>query len=282
MTILQTHFHQVSTSRQVAGIAVAGVLVAGGLGACGGAASNGKHAAAQLPAQSTPAAPSPVAFTVGGTSDGDVVLQANVTLRGTVSRGAHVRVNGRRATVTGRHWQRRMKLSLGANDVALHATKHGLGTFDRNITITRHHSAAEKAAIAQARIVARQQAAQAKAARQAQAEADFKGSATSISYGALLKDSSPFVGKHVSFRGQILQIQQDGSNGGIMLLSVTDQGYGLWTDNVWVDYNNSTSANENDVITVYGTITGTKSYDTQNGGNTYVPQMRGRYIDATG
>jgi hypothetical protein len=155
--------------------------------------------------------------------------------------------------------------------VSLSATKTGFTSYSGNITITRNLTEEEKAAIAQA-----------KAAHDAQVEANFKASAASISYAELLKDSSPFVDKHLVFRGQILQIQQSGDSGGVMLLSVTDQSYGIWTDNVWVDYDHSTSANQNDVITVYGTITGTKSYDTQSGGSTYVPQMHALYIDKTG
>ena len=66
--------------------------------------------------------------------------------------------------------------------------------------------------------------------------------------------------------------------GGFMLLSVTDQGYDIWTDNVWVNYDHPISSAEDDIVTVWGTITGTKSYDTQIGGSTYVPEMHARYI----
>ena len=64
-----------------------------------------------------------------------------------------------------------------------------------------------------------------------------------------------------------------------MLLSVSDQGYGFWDDNIWVNYEGHISGAEEDVITVYGVITGSKSYETQIGGETYVPRMRARYVD---
>lgn len=42
-----------------------------------------------------------------------------------------------------------------------------------------------------------------------------------------------------------------------MLVSVTDEGYGIWDDNVWVD----------------------KGYDTQAGGHTYVPRVEAVYVE---
>ena len=63
-----------------------------------------------------------------------------------------------------------------------------------------------------------------------------------------------------------------------MLLSVTDEGYGFWSDNVWVEFDGTIKGAEEDVITVYGTITGSESYETQIGGETYVPKLKGRYV----
>jgi hypothetical protein len=124
-----------------------------------------------------------------------------------------------------------------------------------------------------------------KAAPQARvhhAQANVKTSASTISYARLLKDSSPFMGKHVSFRGQVRQIQHDASAGGFMLLSVTHLGSGLWTNNVWVDYDTALAATTNDIVTIYGTVTGTTSYPSQAGGRIYVPEIHARLIDRSG
>jgi hypothetical protein len=64
-----------------------------------------------------------------------------------------------------------------------------------------------------------------------------------------------------------------------MLLSVTDEGYGFWDDNVWVNYEGSVAGAEEDIITIYGRMTGAKSYETQIGGQTYVPRMQAKYIE---
>ena len=63
----------------------------------------------------------------------------------------------------------------------------------------------------------------------------------------------------------------------MILLSVTDEGYGFWTDNVWVEYDGTIKGAEDDIITVYGTSR-LESYETQIGGETYVPQMKARYV----
>ena len=64
-----------------------------------------------------------------------------------------------------------------------------------------------------------------------------------------------------------------------MLLSVTDEGYGFWTDNIWVNFTEPIAAAEEDVVTVYGKMTGSEEYETQIGGSTYVPRMNAKYID---
>jgi len=93
----------------------------------------------------------------------------------------------------------------------------------------------------------------------------------------LLDIADRYKGKKVVYRGQIFQIQEDGGSTW-MLLSVTDEGYGFWSDNIWVNYDGTIRGAEDDVITVYGTITGEESYETQIGGETYVPKMRAKFI----
>jgi hypothetical protein len=97
-------------------------------------------------------------------------------------------------------------------------------------------------------------------------------------YKQLDKNADKFAGQRVKFYGKIFQIQED-SVGGIMLLSVTDEGFDLWDDNVWVNYDHPIKSAEDDMVTVYGTVVGTKSYETQIGGETYVPDIDAKYIE---
>ena len=121
------------------------------------------------------------------------------------------------------------------------------------------------------RVVAREE-------RVAAEESEFKEEATTIDYNQLIKNADAYKGEKVVYTGQVFQIQEFGG-GGIMLLAVTDEGYGFWGDNIWIDYNESVEATEEDIVTVYGTITGSKEYETQAGGSTFVPRMTAKYIE---
>ena len=183
-------------------------------------------------------------------------------------------------------WKIRIRLKVGRNYISLSGTgSSGLV----GVAVTRKQTAAQAAAAreaAAARAAAAKQAKearaaaakQAKAARAAAAQQAFINSARTIPYTQLIKDSTPYVGEKIALHGQIFQIQQQQGQGGIMLLSVTDQGYGIWTDNVWVDYDKDISYVEKNIVNVYGTVTGTKSYQTQSGGTTYVPEVHAKYI----
>jgi hypothetical protein len=113
----------------------------------------------------------------------------------------------------------------------------------------------------------------------AEEESNFREEATTIDYNQLIKNPEAYRGEKVVYTGQILQIQESGNFGGFMLLSVTDEGYGFWTDNIWVEFEEKIGAAEEDIITVYGKITGSEEYETQIGGSTYVPKMQAKYID---
>ncbi len=60
---------------------------------------------------------------------------------------------------------------------------------------------------------------------------------------------------------------------------MTDEGYGIWADQVWVNYDGSVQGAEDDFVTVYGVVKGSRSYETQIGGERYVPEIDARYIE---
>jgi hypothetical protein len=147
----------------------------------------------------------------------------------------------------------------GDNAFKIVGSKPGHDKDTMTAQVTRKLSAAEKAA-----------------ARAAKRQA-FIAQAANISYQQLLAHPSRYEGKKAVYRGQIFQVQED-SGTTIILLSVTDQGYGFWDDHVWVEYDGAIDGAADDMITVYGTLTGTQDYDTQAGGNTTVPSMRAKYV----
>jgi len=146
--------------------------------------------------------------------------------------------------------------------------------------------AARKRKAAAAEAARKRKAAAAEAERKRKAEAAarqiadaqrFKDSAKSIPYNRLEKNADSFAGQPVVYRGQIFQIQESDA-GGIFLMSVTNDGYGYWSDNIWVDYDHRVPYAKDDIITVWGRVVGSKSYETQIGGETYVPQVQAKFI----
>lgn len=226
-------------------------------------------------------------FEVQSPRDGSTVTGARRTVRGTASPGAKVTIDGDPVEVAADGtWSHRIKLSLGENEYETSATLNGGRDAGGLYALRRKRNAAERAeferkqAAKRAAERARRAAARARraAAREA-AEANYKASAQTIPYNQLKKNADRYAGDRVKFTGQIMQIQESDYGDGMMLLSVTNEGYDIWDDNVWVNYSGSIKSAEDDVITVYGKIDGSKSYETQIGGETYVPEMTAKYID---
>jgi hypothetical protein len=214
------------------------------------------------PAPAAPAAQQASRPSVDVTYDGAaVVRRADLTLRGSVSpAGTEVSVDGKRASVKDTRWTKTVTLEHGENRFDVDARKVGSGPAALTAVVTRNLSAAEKAA------------------RRARTKGRFIANASTISYKQLKKDPDRYEGRRVKYTGQILQIQEDGDFGGFMLLSVTHEFDDFWTDNIWVNYSRSIRSAEDDVLTIYGVVKGAKSYDTQIGGETYVPEVDARYI----
>ena len=79
------------------------------------------------------------------------------------------------------------------------------------------------------------------------------------------------------------QIFQFDSNTGpsAMLVEVTNDGYGLWSDNVELLLPNAAAGQslvQNDVVQFWGTITAPDTYTTQSGGTDTIPAINVEYI----
>lgn len=108
-------------------------------------------------------------------------------------------------------------------------------------------------------------------------EAAFREEATMIDYDQLIKNPYRYEGDKVVYTGQIFQIQE--GFGGFMLLSVTDEGFDFWTDEIYVTGFGHIESAEEDIVTVYGTVKGAEEYATQGGGTNYVPKIKAKYVD---
>ncbi len=202
-----------------------------------------------------------------------------MTLSGTIAgvrggsvRGARVTINGAPANVDGSKWTKAVVVSNGSRRFTIAVKKPGYDTATEQTTIRRKLSKAEKAALAAKRKAERE-------ARIAQRRANYIASAQTIPFKQLEKNPDRYAGERVAYRGQVFQIDEDLGET-VILLSVTDEGYGFWTDEIWVNYAGTTPAVEDDMITVYGTIDGSRSYDTRMGGTNDVPEMTAKYVVA--
>lgn len=186
-----------------------------------------------------------------------------LTLAGTASRSGTVTVEGKPVVSQAGHWSTVVSLHHGDNTFEVRVAQHGHPSASGTVVITRDFTPQELAA---------QQAAKAQA---------YKDSAATIPYNQLMKDADSYHGKVVTYHGQIFQIQEDKAAGvAIMLVSVTDDGYGFWTDNIWVNYKpGQVHGAKDDMVTFWGKVEGSKSYDTQIGGTTFVPEVTAKYID---
>lgn len=217
----------------------------------------------------------------------NVTSSTTTTVQGVVKpAGANVTVNDTPVAVAADgKFSATVQLHRGANDIEIYGYKKGVHDNYAHVTVVRNQSdaeiQAERKQDAKQRAADRRKAAQrrvAARARHARYVANFKANAKTIPYNQLHKNADRYSGDHVRYHGQILQIQEEG-NSGVMLLSVTNEGYDIWDDNVWVNYKGHVKGAEDDEITVYGTVVGSKEYDTQIGGSTYVPEINAKYIE---
>lgn len=201
-----------------------------------------------------------VSLAVSQPHAGDVVTAPTILIAGTATSQATVMVRGQPVSLVGTRFRTDVSLSPGRNSFLVVARKPGFAPRAQQIVVTRRLSPAEVAA------------------QQARRRQQFIDSTVTIPYKQLIKDPESYRGTKVRYYGEILQIQESGGEGGFMLLYVTDLGYDIWSDQVWVNYTGHVRGGDGDKLTVYGVVVGTKSYDTQIGGTTYVPEIDARFI----
>lgn len=110
-------------------------------------------------------------------------------------------------------------------------------------------------------------------------ENTFKFFTRRIPYDELVRDPNALIGETVNYRGQVFQYDSVTSTAA-MLVSVTDEDFGFWTDNVLVTLDPALGANidNDDIIDVWGTVTGAQTYETAIGGSNTVPTVDARYM----
>jgi len=103
---------------------------------------------------------------------------------------------------------------------------------------------------------------------------------SSISYAELIKDPAAYNGTNVVYTGQVVQILQNTDGTGVIRLAVAKEDYG-WDPNsiIYVTYSGGTNAVNDDVVKIYGQLTGSETYTSEANFQITIPSMTACTID---
>ena len=132
-----------------------------------------------------------------------------------------------------------------------------------------------------------QKKAEMEAARQKEKE-EFINSCASYNYDDIARNPNNYNGTKAVFKGKVIQVLEDW-NFITLRVNVTAtpnqfsaDGY-LWNDTLYVTYyrynENESRILEDDVITMYGTLTGLETYETILGSSVTIPSFSAKYVE---
>lgn len=147
----------------------------------------------------------------------------------------------------------------------------------------REKKEAEEKALAEQK-AKEEAAAKAKAEEEARLKAEQeaaakKANAKTIDYPQLKKNPDRYKGEYVKYKGKILQILE-GDNITNIRLAVTPTSYGYnVSDVIFIEYPGYTDFVDDDIVTVYGEIYGSYSYESQAGYQISLPGLLATEIE---
>ena len=109
----------------------------------------------------------------------------------------------------------------------------------------------------------------------------YKAQCQNISYDELARNPDSYIGQKVTFRGEIIQVQESGSDA-TYRINVTQGDYGIWDDTVLCTFDLSNSSSrflENDIVTFYGDYAGLYTYTSVMGADITIPSVIIQYMD---
>lgn len=112
--------------------------------------------------------------------------------------------------------------------------------------------------------------------------AQYKKQCSTYKYKKIARNPNNYTGQKAKFTGQVVQIEESwGSD--VIRLNVTKDQYGIWSDTIYVDYTpkseNESRILEDDIITVYGELSGIKTYTTVLMSDVSIPYLKAQYVD---
>lgn len=111
--------------------------------------------------------------------------------------------------------------------------------------------------------------------------AEYKAQCKSIAYDSIAREPDKYKNKMVKFTGQVIQVQDNGSNINLRV-NVTKGQYNIYEDTIWVNYTYSANEKkilENDIVNLWGETKGTISYTSVLGAKITIPEINARCIE---
>ena len=114
-------------------------------------------------------------------------------------------------------------------------------------------------------------------------EEDYKSLCKEITYDELARNGNNLIGEKVRIKGQIIQVSYDeGIGSSEYRVATKEDEFGLWFDDVvylFYDHSDNAKLLEDDIITIYGEISGDYTYESVGGGSITIPSIAGVYVD---
>lgn len=111
---------------------------------------------------------------------------------------------------------------------------------------------------------------------------EFKSQSTMITYENLARQTEGHINQKVTIIGEVIQIQEVTNNQIIMLINVTKNQYGFYTDTTWVNYTYKQGENrylEKDILNVWGIVKGRKTYKSVLNAQITLPEIDAKIIE---
>ena len=112
---------------------------------------------------------------------------------------------------------------------------------------------------------------------------EYIDSCEKYTYEEIARNAESFVGKKIKFKGEIQQVVYDSEDGSSeYLISVTEDEFGLWTDNVYVTLvakEDDSKFLDYDIVAFYGEVSGEEEYTSILGENIVIPSVTAVYMN---
>jgi len=110
---------------------------------------------------------------------------------------------------------------------------------------------------------------------------EYKPLCSSYAYEEIARNPNNYVGKDSVFTGQVIQVQESGDLI-VLRVNVTKDENNFWKDTLYVEYTrkskNESRILENDIVNLYGTLNGIKTYTSVLGQGVSIPYLSAEFI----